>query len=92
MRPTQLRLAWQWTFVFTDGAPVTLARLSWHHTEFGRRSDDERYRIVHNSAGGWWLLDADWNPIATAPTIPAAQNRAEMLAGRAHAQRQDPNP
>jgi hypothetical protein len=92
MHATQLRLGWQWAFVFTDGAPVSAARLTWHHTEFGRRSDCERFRIVHNTAGGWWLLDADWNPIATTPDIPAAQQRAQQRAARDHyaAQKEDP--
>jgi hypothetical protein len=82
---TQLRLVWQWAFVFTDGAPVTAApRLTWHHTEFGRRSDCERYRIVHNPAGGWWLLDARWDPIAAARDIAHAQQLAQQRAAREH--------
>jgi hypothetical protein len=78
----QLRLAWQWAFVFTDGAPVSASRLTWHHTEFGRRSTCERYRIVHEG-GAWSLLDADWNAIAVNyATIAAAQQRAEQHADR----------
>jgi hypothetical protein len=91
----QLRLAWQWAFVFADGAPVSAPRLTWHHTEFGRRSTCERYRVVHEGAG-WSLLDADWNTIAVNyATIAAAQLRAEQhaerLAAIARQRRQESN-
>jgi hypothetical protein len=78
----QLRLAWQWAFVFTDGAPVT-RRLAWHHTEFGRRTDDERLHIVHQRGGGWELLNTAWDVIGTAPTIADAEQLAERLEARA---------
>jgi hypothetical protein len=58
--------------------------LTWHHTEFGRRTACGMYRIVHER-GGWALLDRDWNPLCAAPTIVAAQQVAERLAARAAA-------
>jgi hypothetical protein len=56
--------------------------LVWHATEFGRRSDCGRYRIVHTD-GGWQLLDANWNAVAE-PTrkIVEAQQLAERVAAR----------
>lgn len=58
-------------------------RLSWVHTEFGRRTDCERYRIVRKG-DGWQLLDADWDPLAKPVlTIAAAQRQAERCAERA---------
>jgi hypothetical protein len=56
--------------------------LTWHATEFGRRTDDGRYRIVHTERG-WRLLDAEWNPLAE-PTrkIPESQGIAERLEQR----------
>jgi len=86
VRPTQLRLPWQWAFVFTDGAPVTAApRLTWHHTEFGRRSDDLRFHIVTRAGGGWELLEGDdWILVAVAPDLPRAQQLAQQRAAREH--------
>lgn len=95
MRAIQLRLGWQWAFVFTDGDPiVTRPRLAWHHTEFGRRSACEQFRIVHHPTAGWALLDAEWNPLATSSTVAGAQDRAEQIAARAAAaqNQRDPNP
>jgi hypothetical protein len=61
--------------------------LSWHATEFGRRTDDGRYRIVHRD-GGWQLLDAQWTPLA-APTrkIPESQALAEHVERRVQQER-----
>jgi hypothetical protein len=57
--------------------------LTWHHTEFGRRTDCETYRVVREG-DGWQLLDADWTPIGSwAPTIDQAQYQAERHAARA---------
>jgi hypothetical protein len=57
-------------------------KLAWHHTEFGRRTACETYRIVHRG-GGWQLPDADWNPLAEpVATIDAAQATAARLAAR----------
>jgi hypothetical protein len=63
---------------------VAIAVLTWHHTEFGRRTDCGTFRIVHQG-GGWQLLDADWNPLGAASSIPAAQQLAERLHARATA-------
>lgn len=52
--------------------PMQTGSLTWHHTEFGRRSACETYHVVHQG-DGWQLLDADWNPIGPAvPTIDQA--------------------
>jgi hypothetical protein len=60
-------------------------QLTWDHTEFGRRSTCEQYRIVRTGAG-WHLLDADWDPLAPpVATIRAAQRQAERWAARAAA-------
>lgn len=65
-----------------EDAPV---KLRWHHTEFGRRTDCETYRIVREGEG-WQLLDADWTPIGPwSPTIGAALNQADRVAARAAA-------
>lgn len=57
--------------------------LTWHHTEFGRRTDCETYRVVREG-DGWQLLDADWTPIGSwTPTIDQAQYQAERHAARA---------
>lgn len=72
----------------------TTGTLAWHHTEFGRRTDCETYRIVHKAAG-WLLLDAEWNPIGDpVPTIPIAQQLAERHArsAKAVAERSTGNP
>ena len=59
--------------------PRQTGSLTWHHTEFGRRSACETYHIVFSD--GWQLLDADWNALgAPHPTIEAACLRAEALA------------
>lgn len=55
--------------------------LRWHHTELGRRTDDERYRIVRHG-DSWVLLDAAWNDLGVCRTIEAAQQLAERLAAR----------
>lgn len=58
-------------------------KLSWHHTEFGRRTDCETYRVVREG-DGWQLLDVDWNPIGDpVATIAAAMNEADRQASRA---------
>lgn len=59
--------------------------LHWFHTELGRRTDDETYRIVRQG-GGWQLLDTNWDPLAPpSATIAEAQQIAERLAARAAA-------
>jgi hypothetical protein len=77
--------AQQLRFEFTGAAwhrrRVPINVLTWHHTEFGRRTDCERFRIVHQGAS-WQLLDADWNPLGAAPTIAAAQQLAERVVAR----------
>jgi len=64
-----------------DDPPSTTGTLQWHHTELGRRTDDEQYRIVRHG-DGWVLLDAEWNGLAVARTIKDAQQLAERLARR----------
>ena len=64
-----------------DDPPSTTGTLKWHHTELGRRTDDERYRIVRHG-DGWVLLDAEWNDLGVARTIEEAQQLAERLAAR----------
>jgi hypothetical protein len=56
--------------------------LTWHHTEFGRRTDCLQYRIVRKGDQACQLLDADWNFLAACPNIAAAQRVAEQLALR----------
>jgi hypothetical protein len=53
--------------------------LTWQHTEFGRRTPCGTFRIVHKG-DGWQLLDAEWNPLAEARSIAAAQQIAERFA------------
>lgn len=66
--------------------------LTWHHTEFGRRSACETFHVVHDSRG-WLLLDADWNPIGDpAPSVDAALNRAEQIATRLARERMKGSP
>jgi hypothetical protein len=61
-------------------------KFRWHHTEFGRRSDCETYRIVRDGVG-WQLLDCEWNPIGDwTPTIEAALYQADRAAARAAAE------
>jgi hypothetical protein len=70
--------------------PAKIVLLTWHHTEFGRRSTCEQYRIVRTGAG-WQLLDAQWEPLAKpVATIPAAQRQAERCAARAAAHDEAP--
>jgi hypothetical protein len=53
--------------------------LTWHPTEFGRRSACERYRIIFKSKG-WQLLDANWDPLAEPTDMQSAMLIAERLA------------
>jgi len=63
--------------------PMQTGTLSWQHTEFGRRTNCERYHVVHQG-DGWQLLDADWTAIAPAVrTIEEAMHQAERHAARA---------
>jgi hypothetical protein len=55
--------------------------LTWHHTELGRRTTCEQYRIVRHG-DGWVLLDADWTSLGVARTIEEAQQLAERVAKR----------
>jgi hypothetical protein len=56
--------------------------LTWQATEFGRRTPDGRYRIVHTGEG-WQLLDREWNALAPATRkIPEAQALAEHVERR----------
>lgn len=56
--------------------------LRWHHTELGRRTDDEQSRVVRQGTA-WQLLVAKWEPLAKpVATIAAAQRQAERLAER----------
>jgi hypothetical protein len=60
-------------------------KLQWWHTELGRRTPDETYRVVRQN-GGWQLLDREWLPLAPpCATIVEAQQIAERLAARAAA-------
>jgi len=60
-----------------------MTRLVWHHTEFGRRTACQTYRIVRHAAG-WQLLDAHWDPLAApVATVALAQQIAEGVALRA---------
>lgn len=62
--------------------PAVSGVLRWLHTELGRRTPDEQYRIVRQG-GGWQLLDVEWMPLAEpVETIHAAQQLAERLAAR----------
>jgi hypothetical protein len=63
--------------------PPAGGSLTWHPTEFGRRTACERYRIVFKG-GGWQLLDADWNPLADPTDMASAMLIAERLARLAH--------
>lgn len=58
--------------------------LTWHATEFGRRTDDCRYRLKHTDTG-WQLCDADsWHPLAE----PTRRLRdAQQIADRIDQQR-----
>lgn len=53
--------------------------LHWHHTELGRRTDDEAFRIVR-MGDGWALLDAAWNSLGVCRTIPEALQLADQIA------------
>jgi len=53
--------------------------LTWHHTEFGRRSDCLSYSIMRKGYDGCLLLDTEWNVLAECPSIAAAQRRAEQI-------------
>lgn len=64
-----------------DDPPSSTGTLTWHHTELGRRTNDDRYRIVRHG-DGWVLLDAEWNDLGVARTIEEAQQLAERLARR----------
>ena len=55
--------------------------MKWHHTELGRRTDDEQYRIVRHG-DGWVLLDAEWHDVGVCRSIEEAQQLAERLARR----------
>jgi hypothetical protein len=66
---------------------MMMSGLRWQHTEFGRRTEDGAFRIVHQPGGGWQLLDADWNPLGVCASIPVAQQFAEGVA-RARARRE----
>jgi len=56
--------------------------LSWHHTEFGRRTACETYHVVHQG-DGWQLLDAAWDPLGPpVRTIEEAMHQAERHAAR----------
>ena len=56
--------------------------LKWLHTELGRRTPDETYRVVRQR-GGWQLLDREWEPLAPpCDTIAEAQQLAERMAAR----------
>jgi hypothetical protein len=58
---------------------ATTGLLHWHHTEFGRRTDCGRFRVVH-AGSAWAVLDADWTQIARADSVAAAQALAERMA------------
>jgi hypothetical protein len=83
-RASVQQLRFEWTAAAWRRRRVPINVLTWHHTEFGRRTDCGTFRIVHQG-GGWQLLDADWNPLGTAPTIPGAQQLAERLLARSRA-------
>jgi hypothetical protein len=63
---------------------VAVNVLRWHSTEFGRRSECERFHIV-SARGGWEVLDAEWNLLGEVATIGAGQQLAERLVARAAA-------
>jgi len=52
--------------------------LVWHHTELGRRTDDERYRIIR-AGDAWQLLDHNWNALALPGTMEDMYRAAERL-------------
>ena len=62
--------------------------LTWHHTELGRRSTCERYRILRQG-DNCRLLDGEWNPLGElCPSIEAAQRLAEQIEARARRRRE----
>jgi len=64
--------------------PDPVGTLVWHHTEFGRRTDDERYRIIRVGAA-WQLLDAEWNALTLPGTMAEMMLAAERLVARGKA-------
>jgi len=63
--------------------PMQTGSLVWYHTEFGRRTSDERYHVVHQGEG-WQLLNALWDPLGPAVrTIEEAMHQAERHAAAA---------
>ena len=77
---TELTLGSRRRQALPDHAPG--GALRWHHTEFGRRTDCERFRLVYRDRGGWQLLDADWNILADPTDMLTAMQLAERLAKR----------
>ena len=54
--------------------------MTWHATEFGRRTACQRFRVVHTDKG-WQLMDAEWRPLGQATRkIVEAQQLAERFA------------
>lgn len=62
----------------TEPPDLRGCRLSWHHTELGRRTHDAAFRIVRQG-DAWALLDADWNTLGGCRTIADAQQLADHL-------------
>ena len=62
--------------------PDSTGLLTWHHTEFGRRTTDGRFRVVRHLGSRWRVLDANWNVLDTCDSVEGAQKIAEGFARR----------